>query len=561
MNYKSNHILVTDGYYKHTLSAVRSLARAGYLVDVIGYRNCLARWSRFLSSVAYPQELFNDKHIGRFIRFIECSRYDVLLPIGARSVQLIARHREVIEKYCLIPLPSKEAIELCLDKEKTNNFVDTLDIKVPRTWSYKSISELKANIEEIVFPVAVKGKSEIFKDPPFYAKNAKQLLERIMNWGNNNYYEKMPFPIVQQYINGVGVGFFALYQNGQCRRVFMHRRLRETPPSGGASSCAISIYENDLLRTGKKILDALEWHGVAMVEFKREINTGDLYLMEVNPKFWGSLDLAIACGVDFPTLDVRMVSGGQLSYSDKYKIGLKYHWPLNGELSHIKENPKSFFSVLKDFLDPGVKSNLNVNDPLPAFYSIYYGFRSIFVWMLTKMGLRKMISRIKNQGFLTVFVRAYTEGTGVPIVKYSRITPQIYIGAQHNHVGKRKLNRLGISAVVNLRDEFDDKQHNLVLGDYCYLPTVEFTAPEISQLQEGILFIRRIVENGRKVYIHCSEGISRSPTLVVAYFISGGMSLDNAIILIKKSRPFINILPVQMNRLKDFLSIVGEYKI
>jgi predicted ATP-grasp superfamily ATP-dependent carboligase/protein-tyrosine phosphatase len=555
MNCKPVHVLITDGAYKHTLGAVRSLAKAGFTVDAIGQRNCLTRWSRFLSSVAYSADLFNDEHIAEFVSFISSSKYDVLLPIGARSVQLVARHKEIIEKYCSIPLPSAETIALCLDKEETNRFATQLDVKVPRTWVYANISELEAHIEEIVFPVAVKGKSEIVKDRPFYAKNADQLLESISRWGMGILHAKVSFPIIQQYINGIGVGFFALYQHGKCLRIFMHHRLRETPPSGGPSSCAMSIFEDNLMQTGIKLLDALEWHGVAMVEFKKEKDSGDLYLMEINPKFWGSLDLAIASGVDFPVLDVRMAIGEQIPYSDKYRIGLKYHWPLDSEIYHIKDNPKSIFTVVKDCIDPHVKSNLCVSDPLPAFYSLFVGIRSIFIWILTKFGLQRIVYLIYNQGVRTAIVRTYSESTGIPVVKYSKITAQIYIGAQHGLMGKRKLNRMGISGIVNMRHEFDDNQHNLVLGDYCYLPTNEFTAPKIEQLLEGIDFIRRIVEKDGKVYLHCAEGISRAPTMAAAYFISQGMTVPKALALIKKSRPFISILPIQMARLKEFAEI------
>ena len=96
----------------------------------------------------------------------------------------------------------------------------------------------------------------------------------------------------------------------------MHRRVRENPPTGGASVCAVSIYDGKLLDYGRRLLDALNWHGVAMVEFKRDRLSGELYLMEINPKLWGSHDLAIASGMDFSSALVDMSMG---SLSDKYE--------------------------------------------------------------------------------------------------------------------------------------------------------------------------------------------------------------------------------------------------
>lgn len=86
----------------------------------------------------------------------------------------------------------------------------------------------------------------------------------------------------------------------------MHKRIRELYTMGGPSTCAISVYDPKLLDYGLKILGALNWHGIAMVEFKKDSKDGTFKLMEINPKFWGSLDLAIASGIDFPYLLYKM---------------------------------------------------------------------------------------------------------------------------------------------------------------------------------------------------------------------------------------------------------------
>lgn len=549
-------VLITDGAYKHTLGAVRSLAQAGFEVDVIGQSRCLSRWSKYTSKIAYPQELFTDENIDIFISFLEKAHYDVLLPIGARSVRLISRYRSLIEKHCAIPLPPEKKIELCLDKLATYSFVSELGIKVPQTWSFESLSALKNRIEEIAFPVIVKSKSEIFKDRPFYANDANQLLKKINDWGRGMSFEEKPLTIIQHFIDGVGVGFFALYEYGKCKRVFMHQRLRETPPSGGPSSCAVSIYEDDLLQTGKKILDALAWHGVAMVEFKREKLTRDLYLMEINPKYWGSLDLALSSGVNFPVLDVRMAMGEQISYSEQYHVGRKFHWPLDGELNHIVNNPKAIFHVILDCINPRVKSNILIDDRLPALYSLYLEIRSFVFWLLSKFRMARIAYRIQQHGFRVALIRTYSEITGIPIIKYSQISPQIYIGSQHSSAGKRILTKMGITSIINMRSEHDDSQHDLVFGDYYYLPTMEFSAPSIEQIQNAIGFMQRVIEKSGKIYIHCSEGISRAPTLAAAYFIQQGMTVSDAVATIKKSRPFINILPLQMARLKEYADMI-----
>ena len=173
-----------------------------------------------------------------------------------------------------------------------------------------------------------------------------------------------------------------------------------------------------------------------------------------------------------------------------------------------------------------------------------------------------LVRRLRTQGFRTTMVWLYGRGipalTGVPMVKYSRVTPQIYVGPQYRHRGKRRLKRLRIHHSVNMRIEFDDAEQDLALDHYCHLPTVDDAAPTLEHLRRGIAFVERAVEGGGKVYIHCGGGIGRAPTMAAAYFISKGYSLDDAIGLIRKARPFIHVMPPQIEQLERFAAIVEE---
>jgi len=76
----------------------------------------------------------------------------------------------------------------------------------------------------------------------------------------------------------------------------------------------------------EKLLTSLNWHGVAMVEFKRDNRDGSLRLMEINARFWGSLQLAIDAGVDFPRLLVEIAQGRHPALAGHYRIGVRSRW-------------------------------------------------------------------------------------------------------------------------------------------------------------------------------------------------------------------------------------------
>ena len=177
-------------------------------------------------------------------------------------------------------------------------------------------------------------------------------------------------------------------------------------------------------------------------------------------------------------------------------------------------------------------------------------FRKIF------KGIRILWWRLRNQGLLTTLKWLYGRGipklTGVPLVAYSKITPHIYIGPQYGKYGKTRLQRLGVDHSVNLRVEFDDAQAGLAMGNYCYLPTTDDAAPTIEHLERAAEFIAEAVEADKPVYIHCAGGVGRAPTAAAAYFISTGMSVDEALALIISKRPFIKVMPEQLEGLRAF---------
>lgn len=164
--------------------------------------------------------------------------------------------------------------------------------------------------------------------------------------------------------------------------------------------------------------------------------------------------------------------------------------------------------------------------------------------------------RLRTQGLATTLTWAYGRAvpllTGVPMLRYGQVTPQLFVGSQFNARGKRALERWGFTGCVNMRLEKDDAALGLDLARYLYLPTVDDQAPSIEHLDQGVEFIREVIGAGGKVYIHCGAGVGRAPTMAAAYLLSEGHSLDEALALIRQARPFIAITPPQMEQLRRY---------
>jgi hypothetical protein len=193
--------------------------------------------------------------------------------------------------------------------------------------------------------------------------------------------------LIQRRIAGPGLGVFALFDRGRPITEFAHRRLREKPPSGGVSVLRESApLDPRLKRAAVHLLGPLAWHGVAMLEFKQDARTGDLFLMEVNGRFWGSLQLAIDAGIDFPWLACELALGRPVASPLEYRTGVTSRW-LVGDFDHLllrlcKRNsdlrlPHSAptrWQVVKDFFQfsgPDLHYEvISLRDPGPALHEL-----------------------------------------------------------------------------------------------------------------------------------------------------------------------------------------------
>lgn len=170
-----------------------------------------------------------------------------------------------------------------------------------------------------------------------------------------------------------------------------------------------------------------------------------------------------------------------------------------------------------------------------------------------KMTFRRALSigrrRLREQGLRTSLLWLYGRGipalTGVPILKYCRVLPQLYIGSQPNQRGFDHLVAEGITAIVNMRIEKDDRIFNLHGMEYLHLPVIDDTAPTVEQIKAGTYFIDQILAHSGNVYIHCGAGVGRAPTMAAAYMLWKGEPLARVIARITAVRPFIYITPPQ----------------
>lgn len=168
-----------------------------------------------------------------------------------------------------------------------------------------------------------------------------------------------------------------------------------------------------------------------------------------------------------------------------------------------------------------------------------------------------MIRKIKSIWLIVViFFQKITDQTyrivrGIPTLRHSQITANLFLGGQYNLAGLKKLHKMGITAIVNMRIHSIYEAARYEGFKYLHLPTIDNTPPLLDDLIKGAEFAHKEIKNGGKVYIHCRQGLGRGPTMAIAYLLKLGETYEDAFATVKKVRTFINPRPEQIKRLKE----------
>jgi len=293
------------------LSVVRELGRAG--IPVIGIaqsEHAIGLHSRYLVEAQVCGEP-RSEHMLEVLSAL-AARFPgaPLLTVSEANMTWLTRHLDRLGS--LRPmLPSAEALDTVLDKSRTLALARQIGIAVPETLEAGSLAQIEAAADTLSFPVVLKWKDPGQIAPALHAQGIA--LEKF-EYANNKtelmaiarrYAPVGQWPLIQAYCPGVGFGQFFFMHHGEAIRRFQHIRIAEWPPEGGFSSVCESVPISryaELQEKSIRLLQAIQWEGVAMVEYRLDPATGNAVLMEINGRFWGSFPLAVQCNAGFARL-------------------------------------------------------------------------------------------------------------------------------------------------------------------------------------------------------------------------------------------------------------------
>jgi predicted ATP-grasp superfamily ATP-dependent carboligase len=371
--YPNGTVFLLDAISPRTLAACRSIGRKGVYVTCADESPFnLAFFSRYCQArLTYPSPLHSpQKFIEHLLDYLACYPQDCIIPVKEESLDAILAHRDEFERLTRLPFPPTSVFQVCRDKNRTMELADQLGIPHPKTVLPNDLSQVEELSKSLRPPLVIKPRMSCSGLGIHYVDDISKLYETYCS-----VHEQYPFPMIQEEIpSGEKFDVACLFdENSHPLATFAQKEVRSFPLRDGASTVQESVWRPDLVELTVQLLQKIGWSGIAEAEFMIDPRDGVPKLLEVNPRFWGSLQLSIQSGVDFPYLLYEWSRGKTIQPVHDYKVGQFCRQVLPYDLMHFLANPDrfkmepSFFSVF----DPNSGHNLFSADdlgPLLGFF-------------------------------------------------------------------------------------------------------------------------------------------------------------------------------------------------
>ena len=395
-------VLVTEADFRTSLSVIRSLAKRGIDVTAVGQSNIGGLRSKY----ANKKFLFQGSEIDPdyIVKIAIQENVSVIFPhLEKTYLDLFDCLKEKgVNHRFLIIAPSEELVNFLTDKSKV---IEKLRHFIPLPYTYcldvdqiglEAIIQFSSELLRDFNKIILKTSSEINK--PYgplnryivISKNNKSLLDTMLF---RNFVLSNKRLLMQNYIDGYGVGIGGVWHNGKPVCIGGHRRLKESHLTGGISVLAESCIHEDAYKIALKIMDELKYTGIGMVEFKVSYEENKAYFMEINPRIWGTIPLYIYSGADIPYASYLLYRYGDTKFDYKFLEGKR--------MLFFKDYISSIFS---NFNDTGLRKSLHETlNLLKLFFTVKEGILDLydpmpFIYDIMELNVR-IAKRLKRNVF------------------------------------------------------------------------------------------------------------------------------------------------------------------
>jgi predicted ATP-grasp superfamily ATP-dependent carboligase len=367
----------------HALAFARSLGRKGIPALILDTVKGIGVRSRYCFGLG-GETLGDESELLDFLVRIgnRLPTKGVLIPAADAYLLLISRNRSLLSKYYEFVLTEGSTLERLANKQSQYQYAASIGLPVPKTYALERPHDIKKVAAIVHYPCIIKP---VYSYPwARYRQSAG-----IKVWKKLAHVES-PSELMQAYCrmakSGVGLvvqerieggddQLFALdtyfSRDSEPLAIFVRKKLRQWPANYGDGCHSMSTYQGEVVELGLKLLNGLNYRGLANIEFKKDPRDGQFKLMEINVRGSSHVGLAVDSGVDFPTIAYKDALREPLDLVDSYKEGVK--WTDFGQdfgsfLHYHRTKQLGFWSWLRSVKETDSYAYFAWDDPLPFVF-------------------------------------------------------------------------------------------------------------------------------------------------------------------------------------------------
>ena len=370
-------VLITNADYRTGIAVIRTIGRKG--IEVVSASH-IARAEGFYSKYCKRKALYTnpDVDLNKFIEdvidLLKKETIDVVLPVGANTSIPFSYYKNELQNYTRVPVADYDTIVKAHDKSITTRIAAECGVPIPKTFYPENTETVRELVNKLSFPVVIKARkgTGIFKFVYSEEELVNAFIEYERQSHRNSIISYYTAPLIQEFIPRKIHDVCVLFNGGKVRAALTQIRLKTLPPEGGPGVVNMTTNIPELKEIAIHLMEKLNWHGVAQVEFKHDPRDNTFKLLEVNPKFWGTTGLSIAAGMDFPYLLYQMALDGDVEATFDYRVGLKFRWIFPSEINYLRKSPTKMRDTI-DFLkfcERYTKTDILLSDIKPNLMQI-----------------------------------------------------------------------------------------------------------------------------------------------------------------------------------------------
>ena len=385
---------------RKSLAAIRSLSNHGYRVTVAcDTRLSTAMWSRhsFRRILCPSPILYPDDYVAWLLEEVSKNKTDFLLPVTDYTTMIIAENNNALSPFSRFSVPPINSFHRAHDKFELMKIAHKLGISTPATFCPDNREELLAISRSIGYPAVFKLRKGAGAVGLSFPEDARSLVNQYDSLGTytDDIYDSAR-PLIQEFVPGQIHDVCLLVDRGKPLATLTQVRQIMHPALGGVGIFNRTTNNQEIINQATALMCELQWHGPVMVEFKQDSRDGLYKLIEVNPRFWGTLDLSIKAGMDFPCLAIQLANGEKIEAKSKYKVNACYRWifPYLFQRSFPPRSWQETWELVRPMNN--AHSEFEFADPLPIVARLadyfYKGWQSLVSRNTAKKSLREKVT-------------------------------------------------------------------------------------------------------------------------------------------------------------------------